>query len=213
MRARQGAGPAPDRIVVAERLARLRRYRWSSYRAYIGTTVCPPWLCLELAGQRDKRGASQRQEAYRQYVEAAAGEGVDTRGVWKDLKEGALLGGARFIARVRSDVQGDAQEQRAAKRIQTTGDSWEEVVAAAEKMQGEAWPRWRDRYGDRMRDLVMYVGRRRCGLTLQDLADRCGLRNYATAAMALQRYEKRLAQEAAERRRFETLEQMLNVKM
>src|SRR5260370_1294251 len=36
--ARQGVGPAPSAEVVAERLRQLREFRWSSYRAYAGSS-------------------------------------------------------------------------------------------------------------------------------------------------------------------------------
>jgi hypothetical protein len=35
---------APDARMVKERMARLRRYRWSSYRAYVGMGKRPEWL-------------------------------------------------------------------------------------------------------------------------------------------------------------------------
>jgi hypothetical protein len=211
--ARQGLGPPPDRAIVAARLERLRQYRWSSYRAFIGASACPPWLSTALVSRLKGPSAEEQRQQYRRYVEEAAREGTDTTGVWKELKEGALLGGARFLARVRRYAKGDRQEQRAAQRLQANRCAWPEVIAAAEKVQGAPWLQWRDRYGDRMRDLVMYLGRRQGGLMLKELAIKCGLRNYATVAMALKRYAARLNREPAERQRLETVAKMLNVKM
>lgn len=52
-RARSSGVEAPDRALVRERLDVLRRYRWSSYGAYVGAKA-PKWLCvddvLEMAG-------------------------------------------------------------------------------------------------------------------------------------------------------------------
>jgi hypothetical protein len=42
--ARAGAGALAEACEVTRRIAALRNYRWSSYRAYIGLQSCPPWL-------------------------------------------------------------------------------------------------------------------------------------------------------------------------
>lgn len=55
------------------------------------------------------------------------------------------------------------------------------------------------RYGDSGRDLVLYLGRRECGLTLTELAQAIGLEGYKAAATAIRRYEGRLPASQAER--------------
>ena len=55
---------------VRERIGMLRQYRWSSFRAYVGTERVPTWLCtrdvLKFGGVA--RGAAKR---YREHVEGA----------------------------------------------------------------------------------------------------------------------------------------------
>jgi hypothetical protein len=65
-----GAGARPDAGQIKERLERLRQYRWSSYRAYVGKDRCPAWLRtgVVLAMGAPGRDWAQRQ-AYRRYVE------------------------------------------------------------------------------------------------------------------------------------------------
>jgi REP element-mobilizing transposase RayT len=65
-----GAGARPDAGQIKERLERLRQYRWSSYRAYVGKDRCPAWLTtgVVLAMGAPGRDWAQRQ-AYRRYVE------------------------------------------------------------------------------------------------------------------------------------------------
>ena len=43
-RIRAGASEAPQPALIRERIGQLRRYRWSSYRAYIALDKAPPWL-------------------------------------------------------------------------------------------------------------------------------------------------------------------------
>jgi len=75
-RARAGLSPAPKPEQVRERIQQLRRYRWSSYRAYLGMAREPEWLecgeVLRLGG--GKKGEERR--AYREYVEGAVREGL-----------------------------------------------------------------------------------------------------------------------------------------
>jgi len=65
-----------------------------------------------------------------------------------------------------------------------------------EQIWGEKWGQFRDRHGDRGRDLVLYVGRTMCGLRLLELAQAAGMREYATVAMAVKRYAEHLRVDA-----------------
>ena len=49
-----------------------------------------------------------------------------------------------------------------------------EVVRAVEAVKGEPWAAFADRKGDSGRDLALYVGRMRCGLTLNELGRHAG---------------------------------------
>jgi REP element-mobilizing transposase RayT len=59
---RVGLSPTPNAAQVRERITLLRRYRWSSYRAYIGLERAPEWLecqtVLGLGGQSWSEAAS-----------------------------------------------------------------------------------------------------------------------------------------------------------
>jgi chromosomal replication initiation ATPase DnaA len=60
---------------------------------------------------------------------------------------------------------------------------------------------FRDRHGDSGRELVLYLGRRVCGLKLGELAQAAGMREYGAVAVAIRRCEQRLLrQQPAERK-------------
>jgi len=67
-------------------------------------------------------------------------------------------------------------------------------------MRGERREEFRDRYGDSGRDLVLYSGRRLCGLKLIELAEKASMDNYKAVTAAVARYEKRLKMDKAQQR-------------
>jgi len=70
---------------------------------------------------------------------------------------------------MKRQAQGSPREQPQLKRLQH-GPGFARIVAAVEMEKGERWPTFRDRRGDWGRDVVLYLGRRRGGLRLRELA-------------------------------------------
>ena len=209
---RQGVGQAPQGEQVQERIEVLRGYRWSSYRAYVGAERSPSWLecqsVLRLGGGRNK----ERAQRYREYVESAVREGLK-QSPWEELREQVVLGGERFLEQVCGHVKGDEQEQRNAQRLTVVRPELERVIECVEQARGEKWAEFRDRHGDRGRDLVLYLGRSVCGMKLRELARSVGAKGYASVAMALRRYAVHLRQDALEQGRVKQATELLHVKM
>jgi hypothetical protein len=61
--------------------------------------------------------------------------------------------------------------------------------------------------------MLLYLGQRRAGLKLKELAAQSGLESYGAVAMAIKRYGHKLAHDAGEAARMNNIMQMLNVKM
>ena len=169
---------------VRQRLQFLRRYRWSSYRAYIGSVKVPSWLTLAdlltLAGK-----AGQPGDEYREYCEAAIREGA-RESPWSQVVGPAVLGGERCVARLVAGLEKEEWATRLNPR-----PSLDQVIAAVEGVRKQKWEEFRDRYGDDGRDLVMYLGRKACGLSFRELSDRVAIK-YSSAAAAARRFEARL---------------------
>jgi hypothetical protein len=70
--------------------------------------------------------------------------------------------------------------------------SLDQVIAVVEQIKGERWSAFRDRDGDWGRDLVLYLGRKPCGLKLGELGAVAGGLDDAAASAAVQRFEQRL---------------------
>ena len=189
-RQRVGLGEAPQRTVTAERVRRLREYRWSSYRAAVGLAPAPGWLAvdvaLELMGGRDRR---ERQQRYREYVEAALRDGLPAS-PWERLEGQVVLGGKEFVARMRQRLAGNEREQPGLRRLRER-PTWAAVVQAVAAERGAAWVEFRDQYGDWGRDAALYLGRKRCGLKLRELGELVGGLDYRSVSWAVQQVVRR----------------------
>ena len=211
-RVRAGVSGRPEAALVRQRIEWLRGYRWSSYRAYIGLGARPAWLqCGEVLGLGGG-GAQEQPRRYREYVEAAVREGLD-QSPWAELKEQIVLGSQEFVAGLRPYLTGDEREQRAAKRVTQARPKVAEIVRALEEVRGRKWEEFRDRHGDVGRDLVLYLARRLCGAKLDTLAALAGVKEYATVAMAVKRFEARLTQQPSVQAECRRVRELLNVKI
>jgi len=64
--ARAGRKTTEDRRLIEQRLAVLREYRWSSYRAYAGWARGPAWLDAAAVLAQWPEGGQRKQSAYRE---------------------------------------------------------------------------------------------------------------------------------------------------
>jgi putative transposase len=184
----------PDVKLVAERLERLRGYLWSSYRAYVGRAKKPEWLTTRhVLGMVGGRGLAEQQRAYRGLVEEAVREGL-AESPWERLEAGVVLGRKQFVERMRKHLRGDEREQPQMRRLRGRPD-WQQVVAVVEQLKGQRWEEFRDRYGDWGRDLALYLGRRRCGMKLRELAQKVGGIDYVSVAGAVRRFAGRVGKD------------------
>ena len=82
--------------VRANMLKAAGQWPWSSYRAMIGKTLCPPWLETD---QVLGHFAEDRREAQRRFIQfvTAAKQHAD---IWKHLNQQIYLGDSQFVARM-----------------------------------------------------------------------------------------------------------------
>jgi REP-associated tyrosine transposase len=208
---RLGARGRPDAHQVRQRVPRLRQYRWSSYRAYVGLEKAPGWLTcsrvLELGAGRGTIG--ERQRKYMQYVEEAVREGLQAS-PWEHVQGQLVLGGRDFLDKICRKVRGWHREQPQ-RRALNRRPGWKEVVKAVEALRREKWEAFRDRHGDWGREAALYLGRRKCGLRLAELGAAVGGADYAAVSAAIKRFERRLSRERSLQQSVESLTEMLNV--
>jgi putative transposase len=184
---------APPAQTVKARLAVLRSYPWSSYGAYAGYRRAPAWLTTSEVLGRVRGGRA----GYRHEAEDRLGGGQREK-IWSRLRWGVVLGAEKFAeaARRRAVVVRETQGRRALRRE----TSWGEIVKAVEAVKGEEWSRFAERYGDWGRDLALWIGRRRGGMTLRELGAKAGGMDYSAVSEAIRAFERVYLQRAAVRR-------------
>lgn len=189
---RVAAGEKPSNEIVQERLEKLRKYRWSSYRSYVGRQRVPGWLTigsvLDLGGKRE---LVVQQREYSRFVEQAVRQGLEPR-PWEQLIGQLLLGGKEWLASMRIRPTGSKREQPQLKKIEGR-PSWEELSERVSQIRGQTWEEVRGRRGDWGRDLMWYLGRKIGGMKLGELGERSGGVDYATVSAGIKRIERRLA--------------------
>jgi len=181
---RRGVAVPPSKEERERRLKALRDHEWSSYGAYAGYRMIPKWLdCTALLRRAGKEG----EKSYRLLVEERIRQGEE-EALGAKVRWGLVLGGERFAKKVRGRIEVHREHEGQAaleKRL-----SFEEIVRIVERIKGEPWTAFRDRYGDWGRDLVLWAGWRYTGMSLKELGAKVGGVDYATVACALRRLEE-----------------------
>ena len=192
-----GLGKRPSKDVVERRLDRLRRFPWSSYRAYAGYGKAADWLdCGHLLGRLGKTQEEQARR-YRALLEDRVRQGVE-EDLWEHVRWGVVLGGERFARKVRGRIVVSAQSR--CRRDLRRRRSFDEIVRMVERLKGEKWETFRDCHGDWGRDLALWAGRQYGGLKLGELAAKAGGASDSAVSMAVKRLpQKALQQKAIQR--------------
>ena len=205
---RVGVGQQSSAQLVRERVEGLRKFRWSSYRSYIGLTETPEWLTTGAILQSGKkRGRREQRESYRRWVERAIREGMEET-PWERLEGQIVLGGAELVQAMKKRLQGNEREQPSLKQMRRKV-SFEEIKTAVEKAKGEKWDEFRDRHKDWGRDAALYLGRQYGGMRLRELAEVAGGIDYGSAQGAVHRFRKRLDKDKTLQRKVNTIKDQL----
>ena len=125
----------PDSATVTRRLGELRRYRWSSYRAYGGYGKGPEWLTRGELLRRAARRKDERTGRYRADVKDRLSKGVDPL-LREQLADGFALGAEGFRDRLRR--LGRDERELAGRGKLRRRKSFDELAALVESLSGEA---------------------------------------------------------------------------
>lgn len=174
----------PSKEQVKSRLDDIRKFEWSSYRAYGGYGGKPDWLETATLLRRVK-GA---EAGYREFIEDRIRQGAE-EDMMSKVKWGLVLGGERFARKVRGKIR--INRESLGRRELRKRKSFEDIVREAERLKGEEWKTFRDRHDDWGRDLALWCGRKYTGLTLRELGLRAGGLDYSGVSMAIKRVESR----------------------
>jgi REP element-mobilizing transposase RayT len=178
----------PSEKTVNARLETLRKYRWSSYRAYAGYEKKPEWLTTGVVLGKVKGGRQGYRKAAEDRLKQGQGESI-----WSQLHWSAVLGTAKFAETMREKAE--VMRETHGRGTLRREVEWEEVVKAVESVKGEPWKDFVNRYGDWGRDLALWIARKRGGMTLKELGEAVGGMDYSAVSEAIRYFErKRLKQ-------------------
>jgi len=124
---------------------------------------------------------------YRGYVEDRVRQGIEEH-PWEQVKWWLVLGTESFARDLRKRLAGGREMPGKSELRQRI--SFDEVVKVVERLSGEQWDEFRERHGDKRRDLVLWVARRCTGLTLEELGQVAAGMDYAAVTMAIRRFPK-----------------------
>jgi putative transposase len=194
----------------AERVERLRTYRWSSYRYYSGQEKRPEWLTTEtVLGLMGQRAGVKR---YQRELEEAAGLG-ELETDWKgELVATLLLGSNEFVVRMKKLLKGDRREQTGLRKAGGGTISWEAISAAIGEVWGQDWAKLEAGHGNGALGAALYLARKHSDKTLRELGGLAGGMQYPAVTMAIRRLAKRLETDKTLARKVKRVEKMLFIK-
>lgn len=201
------APPTPEQV--SARLKRLREYPWSSYRAYAGYVRGPEWLTASELLRRSERRIADRRRAYRERVQRILRQGIDATRL-EQFRDVLAVGSAEFVERIREGASGADREIERRGRLKDRV-SVEQVVSVLEDCRGEPREEWLDRHGDWGKWLVLRIARAHSGLTLAELGEAVGGRDYAAVSMGLKYFEQKLDADRSLRQIRDRVERILNL--
>ena len=192
----------PTKEMLIKRLDVLRRYKWSSYRAYAGYEKGEEWLRTDALLGRVKKG----KDGYRRLSEERLGCAVK-ESLWDRVKWGYVLGSEEYGDRIRKKL--DFGREHEGKRKVVRKRSLQEVIKGVESAKGEKWSAFKDRRGDCGKWMAYYLLRKYTGMSLKDIGEYAGGKDYASIAMGIHRFECRLRKEAKLRSLMDEAEQVI----
>lgn len=176
--------PDPEQVKI--RLAELRGYKWSSFRAYAGYCTIPGWLKVREVLRRAARAKDARVAKYRQDVESRLRQGVP-ESLAAGFKNGLALGTETFLAHIREIAEG-GRETSGKKQLRRRV-SFAELVKYVETLRGLACSDIMALRGDWGRPLLMWGARKYCGMTLREIGVEMGGLDYGAVTMSVRRFE------------------------
>ncbi len=134
----------------------------------------------------------------REHVQQHVRRGDSPEG-YEECGARVALGSQAFLAKVKGWAGKVTKEQPARKQVlkQVTVA---EVVSIVERKRGEAWAAFSNRHGDWGRELVMFLARRRSGLTWMQIGAELGIKEYKTVGKAVQRFAAAIPADHAKRK-------------
>lgn len=177
----------PTREQVTERLGKLRRYPWSSYRSYAGYESPPLWLTTAELLVRAHEEPARRKAQYRADVQERLTRGVEPSRI-EQLRGRVAIGAAGFVTAVR-EAAGGSLDGISGRRALGYRVTLQEVADAVGEVCGMPWEEIVQSRGNPGLGLFFWVARRLTGRTLREIGEFAGGRREGAVNMAVRRFD------------------------
>ncbi len=169
------------------------QHPWSSYRAYVGATRVQPWLETHATLGAFGQTLEKARLAYRRFV-----EDQPVTDPFRDVRDGALLGGDAFVRRIQQLVLDRGEGPDASpSRDDTDTPSMDEVVACVRDFYGvseeQLTTKWRR--SNEPRDVAIYLSSRLTGAGLRAVGGHFGGLTAPSVSLASRRVRRRMEQD------------------
>jgi len=175
----------PNKEQVKRRLEKLRAYKWSSYKYYAGYQRVPDWLTVDVLLDRASSVQGKQGQSYRRDAKQRITKGLSA-GFEEKLKEGFALGAKQFGDNVRKLAKVNRESPGRSKLRARV--SCEQVIAAVESLKKEKYDIFVNVRGDWGKPLVMWGLRNYCGMSLREIGEKTGGRDYAAVSVMIRRF-------------------------
>lgn len=178
----------PSKEQAKNRLAELRKFKWSSYPYYAGYRRVPDWLTVADILQRACSQKQEMQQTYRSDAKQRITKGLP-EDLQEKIKEGFALGSEAFRKKVKEC--GKTGREVTGKRTVRRKVSYKDLISVVEDIRGIKSSEFLNARGDWGKPLLLWGARVCCGLTLQEIGDKLGGVDYAAVSIMLKRFERK----------------------
>jgi REP element-mobilizing transposase RayT len=170
------------------------KYRWSSYRAYIGQIRCPSWLTTQQTFSMI--GVRNQVSRYKAFVEAGLDEATEQ--FYEKKRQAPIIGTESFIERISQGIQfhvehTDTPDKAMDIEMDTVIQAVSEVFNVTKEELFNV-PRGRGQYNP-ARSAALYIARKTAAKTLSEIAEAFGLAHYGSVSGMISRFAKRMQQD------------------
>ena len=121
-----------------------------------------------------------------------------------------VIGGGAFVRRMQSLAGGERSEQPEVRWFTRQQADFHEVQRAVERVKRERWEAFVNRHGDWGRDLALWWGQKKQGLSLKTLARHAELGNYRSVTTVIKNFEQRMQRDKSIRFAATQMAQFMN---
>jgi putative transposase len=180
--------------IEANIVRKAEKYRWSSYRAYIGQNSCPSWLTTRKTFSMI--GVRNQISRYKVFVEAGVDEA--TKQFYEKKKQAPIIGTESFIERISQGIEFHQEHTDTPQKAMEI-DMYSVIQAVSEVFnvtESELFNVPRGRGQDNpARSAALYIARKTAAKPLSEIAEAFGLAHYGSVSGIISRFAKRMQQD------------------